>query len=175
MEETTATKRKRTQTTTATTRKTQTDDVLTLKVKRLSSDAKLPEQQTVGAVGLDLYVKDTYRIHPVGTCLAPRATKVGTGIAVEIPQGYHGKIFLRSSTGATRSLRLANGTGIIDSDYRGEVMLLVENIGQQPELLNDGERIAQLLIEKSEQVVIQEVEELNKTERGVGGLGSTGK
>lgn len=144
-----------------------------LKVKRCSANAVLPEKKTEGAAGLDLVVAENYRIYPTTTGLAARATKIKTGIAVEIPAGYHGKIFLRSSTGAKTKLRLANGTGIIDADYRGEILLLIENVGFLPEQITAGDRIAQLIIEKNVDVQVQEVTELAPTERGIGGFGST--
>lgn len=158
----------------ATPRKTNSSNVV-LKVKRLSLKATLPVQKTKGAVGLDLMITEDYRIYPTTTKLAEKATKVKTGIAVEIPEGYHGKILLRSSTGVNTKLRLANGTGIIDSDYRGEVLLLIENVGFLPEQLTAGDRIAQLILEKNENVEVQEVDELSSTERGDGGIGSTGQ
>ena len=94
-----------------------------------------------------------------------KATKVHTGIALEVPSGHVGKIYLRSSTGANTKIRLANGTGIIDSDYRGELILLCENIGDGPVSLFSGDRIAQILIEPLANVTFKEVKELSETER----------
>lgn len=145
---------------------------IVLKVKRLTAEAVLPEQKTKGAIGFDICVSEAARLSPVTTTEV--AYMVKTGIAVEIPPGYHGKLFLRSSTGLKTKLRLANGTGIIDSDYRGEIQLLVENVGFMPTILKAGSRIAQLIIEKNVNVTIQEVEELTETERDANGFGSTG-
>lgn len=144
-----------------------------LKVKKLVDNAVIPEAKTKDSVGLDLYVAEDMILYPAKVC--DKAYKVSTGIALEIPKGYHAKIFLRSSTGLKTPLRLANGTGIIDADYRGEVMLLVENISSDFAYISKGERLAQLILEKNTDFKIQEVKELSDTERGTGGMGSTGK
>ncbi len=133
----------------------------------------MPQAATAGSVGLDLSSLSSIEILP--NRLVPNAYIVHTGIAVEIPKGYHGKVFLRSSIGAKTKLRLANGTGIIDSDYRGELMLLVENLGQYSEYISKGQRVAQLIIEKNEAVKISVVDKLSDTQRGTDGIGSTGK
>ena len=143
-----------------------------VKVKKLDDKAKLPQQMTEGSAGLDLCVLEDTQIRP--TTSTDVAYKVRTGLAVAIPDGYVGKIYLRSSTGAKTKLRLANGTGIIDSDYRGEVMVLLENVGSVTHYIAEGERLFQLLIEKQEQVKFEQVEELDETQRGTGGMGSTG-
>ena len=140
---------------------------------RLSANALVPEKKTEGSIGLDL--ASTERIVVLPTKIAKEAYKVPTGIAVEIPDGYYGSIHLRSSMGANSKLRLANQTGIIDSDYRGEIMLLIENVGTFQEIIEAGDRIAQLILHKGEPVVMQEVKELKKTKRGTKGFGSTGK
>jgi dUTP pyrophosphatase len=145
----------------------------TLKICKLHEEAQVPQAATAGSVGLDLSSLSSIEILP--NRLVPNAYIVHTGIAVEIPKGYHGKVFLRSSIGAKTKLRLANGTGIIDSDYRGELMLLVENLGQYSEYISKGQRIAQLIIEKNEAVKISVVDKLSDTQRGTDGIGSTGK
>ena len=132
-----------------------------------------PVKQTAGAAGMDLYVTEYMRISPTTT--TEQAYKVPTGLAMEIPEGYHGKVFLRSGTGLKTKLRLANGTGIIDSDYRGEIMLLIENVGPFHYFIQEGERLAQIIIEKNVDFTVEEVEELSETARGEGGMGSTGK
>ncbi len=104
-----------------------------------------------------------------------KAYKVHTGVAVEIPDGYYGTIHLRSSVGLNSKLRLANQTGIIDSDYTGELILLIENTGSFVETINPGERLAQLVLHKGVPVKTEEVKELKKTKRGAKGFGSTGK
>ena len=147
--------------------------VVCLPYIRLSEKAIVPEKKTEGAIGLDLAATERVVLQP--TKIAKEAYRIPTGIAVEIPEGYYGAIHLRSSVGAKSKLRLANQTGIIDSDYRGEIMLLVENIGSFLEVIEEGDRIAQLILCKGEPVVLQEVKELKKTKRGTKGIGSTGR
>lgn len=124
-------------------------------------------------MGLDMYVVEDVRIAPTTT--TEQAYVVRSGLAMAIPEGYHGKVVLRSSTGKRSKLRLANGTGIIDADYRDEVMFLVENVGALSYNIYKGDRLFQLLIEKNEDVDVQEVDKLDdpKTNR-TGGVGSTG-
>ena len=143
-----------------------------IKVKRLHPDAVLPIFKTEGAVGADLTLKEDLKVFPFQVS---GAHKVPLGFAMEIPKGYHAKIYLRSSTGLNTPLRLSNGTGIIDSDYRGEVCLLIENIRRGNVYMSKGERIAQIIIERNIPTAYVEVEELSDSERGVGGFGSTGK
>lgn len=143
-----------------------------LKVKKLRENAMVPEKKTDGAVGIDLYVIEDMWIAPTTT--TEEAYLVQSGLAMAIPEGYHGKVFLRSSTGKKTKLRLANGTGIIDSDYRGEIMFLVENVGAFAYNVYEGDRLFQILIEKNEEFDIEVVENLDETKRGTGGMGSTG-
>ena len=143
-----------------------------IKVKRLHPDAVLPIFKTEGAVGADLTLKEDLKVFPFQ---ATGTHKVPLGFAMEIPKGYHAKIYLRSSTGLNTPLRLSNGTGIIDSDYRGEVCLLIENIRRGNVYRAKGERIAQIIIERNIPTAYVEVEELSDSERGDGGFGSTGK
>ncbi len=124
---------------------------------------------TPGSVGYDLTAAENHVIRNVQIA----AEKVHTGIAVEIPNGYHGQIYLRSSIGAKTKLRLANGTGIIDSDYRGELILLFENVGNYPEVIKKGDRVAQLVIEPNTILPVSEVKELSETQRNDGAFGST--
>ena len=145
----------------------------TLKICKLHEDAQVPTKATDGSAGLDISSLSSLEILP--SRLVPTAYIIHTGIAIEIPKGYHGKIFLRSSMGAKTKLRLANGTGIIDSDYRGELMLLVENIGQYSDYITKNQRIAQLIIEKNEPIKIAIVDSLSDIKRGTKGIGSTGK
>lgn len=145
-----------------------------LKVMKVVADAVIPKKpETEGSIGLDLSVLENIRLLP--NHLTKEAYKIRTGIAVEIPKGWHGEIHLRSSIGAKTKLRLANGTGIIDSDYRGELLLLVENIGKYEAAISAGQRIAQLILIKDTPFEVTVVDTLSKTERGTGGIGSTGK
>lgn len=141
-------------------------------VKRINPDAVIPSYKTDGAACFDLMTQEDIYLRTLNA--SDKAMMVHTGLAFEIPKGYHMKIFLRSSTGLNTHLRLANGTGIIDADYRGEVMLLVENVSKYPVSIPKGTRIAQGMIEKNIPVVFEEVKELSDTQRGQGGFGSTG-
>lgn len=144
-----------------------------LKVKRCHDSAVIPGRKSTGAAGLDLHVLCDLKFDPMSFQM--EAYMVDTGLKFEIPEGYHVKIFLRSGTGKKTKLRLANGTGIIDSDYRGNIMLLIENVGRATEYVSKGERLAQFILEKNVEFDIEEVEELTETERGEGGFNSTGK
>lgn len=140
----------------------------TLKIKKLDEHAVVPKAMTKEAAGLDLAVSEPITFFP------HVVTKVYTGIAMTIPKGYHGEIHIRSSWGK-RGIRLANCTGIIDSDYRGEITLLVINDTNDVYYALEGHRIAQFILVKDPAFKIEEVTELDKTERGVGGFGSTDK
>ena len=98
-----------------------------------------------------------------------------TGLSFEIPKGYVGLIYIRSSVGTKLDLVLSNQVGVIDSDYRGEVMLPLRNLGRSARVINSGTRIAQMIITPINQVDIEVVKELSETKRGDGGFGSTGK
>ena len=145
----------------------------TIQVVRLHPAACLPQRQTEGAACFDLAIlEDTY-IPPIKAVDFPSIIR--TGLAFAIPEGHHMKVFLRSSVGAKSNLRLANHVGIIDSDYRGEVQLIIENLGRSGIHLPAGTRLAQCLIEKNVPVVFEEVDVLEMTARGTGGIGSTGR
>lgn len=146
--------------------------MIQVKVTKLTSEAVIPKRQTEGSVGFDLSSIEDMTIK--NTNVQPKAYLIHTGIALDIPKGYHGKIFLRSSTGLNTKLRLANGTGIIDSDYKGEIMLIIENNARQYQTIRKGERIAQILIEKDEDVTFVETTKAPRQTRHRG-LGSTGK
>ena len=142
---------------------------LTLDIKVLNPDAVLPESKTEEAACYDLAVcGEHYLPHK-------QSTIVPLGFALGIPKGYHAEIYLRSSVGANSRLRLGNGVGIIDSDYTGELCLIIDNTADYPCRLFHGERVAQLLIKKNEDVAFKVVKELKDTKRGSGGIGSTGK
>ena len=128
-----------------------------------------PHQATEGAVGYDLTVAQDTLINPGQVVLVP------TGLRMEIPKGYHGKMFLRSSTGVKTPLRLANQVGIIDSDYRGEIKMPLENTSNRPYRVFEGDRLCQIIIEKNVNIEYVEAEKLNETLRGEGGFGSTTK
>jgi len=140
-------------------------------VKKLRPNAVVPTYGSAGAAGADLYacLEDSVEIRPGTTVMIP------TGLAMEIPAGYVGLIYARSSMGVKRGLAPANKVGVIDSDYRGEFMVALHNHGTQPQTVTHGERIAQLLITPVYTPGFAEVEELSDTQRGSGGFGSTGK
>ena len=152
--------------------KTTKNDALVVRVKKLDAAAKLPERKTDGAAGYDISALSTTIVRPINA--EDKATAIRTGLSFEIPEGYHMKVFLRSSIGLNTKIRLSNQTGIIDSDYRGELMLLVENLGRERVFIAEGQRIAQLMIEKNVDISFVEAKgNLTDTKRGSKGLGST--
>ena len=143
----------------------------TIRVKKLHPKAILPTYGSASAAGADLYA-----------CLdAPVTIEPGeifwvpTGIALEVPVGCAGLIYARSSMGTKRGLAPANKVGVVDSDYRGEIKVVLLNHSKQPQTLEPGERIAQFVITPVLTPSYEEVEDLTDTDRGVGGFGSTGK
>jgi dUTP pyrophosphatase len=147
-------------------------DVIKLKVKRLPHCRDLPRYATPGSAGMDL----TAAIDKPLTLEAGKRIGVPTGIIIEIPVGYEGQVRPRSGLAAKFGLSLTNCVGTIDSDYRGEVVALIINHGDEPYTFEPGERIAQLLITPVPRVEVIEVDEVSDTkERGAGGFGSTGK
>lgn len=142
-------------------------------IKKLDGSAVIPTKGSEYAAGLDLYAK-------TGTCArakripAGKTEKIGTGIAAEIPNGYFGAIFARSGLATKKGLRPANCVGVIDSDYRGEIIVAIHNDSGECATIRDGDRIAQLVIMPYLDVQLNEVDELDTTERGAGGFGSTG-
>lgn len=140
-----------------------------IKFKALRSDVCVPTKATVDAACYDLVLPDDIVLPP------QQVTKVGLGFAMELPKGYHAKLFLRSSIGKNTRLRLGNGTGIIDADYRGEVCALIDNISGLFARAFKGDRLVQMMIDKNIAVSFVPTEELEETKRGAGGFGSTGK
>lgn len=139
-------------------------------VKRLSPDAKLPTYGSQDAAGADLYA---CLQEPVS--IAPGATAwISTGIALEVPKGCAGLIYARSGLACKRGLAPANKVGVVDSDYRGEVVVVLHNHSDLPQTIQPGERIAQLIITPVLTPAYEEVTELSSSERGAGGFGSTG-
>ena len=143
-----------------------------IKVKKLRDNAKLPTFGSSMAAGADLYACIDLPV----TVLSGSNEKIGTGIAIEIPEGYFAAIFARSGLATKQHLRPSNCVGIIDSDYRGEVIVALHNDGNTiaDHVIEDGDRIAQLIIMPYPKVAFEWVEELSDTERGEGGFGSTG-
>ncbi len=141
-----------------------------VEVKRLSETAKIPTRGSSEAAGYDLYADIEKPI-----IISPHRTeKVGTGLAFSLPTGTFGAIFARSGLATKQGLRPANCVGVCDSDYRGEYIVAIHNDTEGHEVINPGDRIAQLILMPYCPMEFIEVEELNSTERGVGGFGSTG-
>lgn len=130
----------------------------------------LPEYQTPGSSGIDLRaaVEEPIIIGNGERVIIP------TGLKMEIPAGYEGQVRTRSGLAATRGLVVLNSPGTLDADYRGEVKVILMNLGSEPLTINRGERVAQLVIAPVARVVISEVEDVDETIRGPGGFGSTG-
>jgi dUTP diphosphatase len=149
-----------------------------VKIKLLPG-GKMPTKGTAGAAAFDCYAREDVEV-------GKTSVLIGLGFAIEIPDGYHAKIFPRSSIGLKTPLRQPNCCGIIDSDYRGEVKAMYEakcmklvfdkrgGMYEKPIEIKAGDRIAQMLIERNEDVEFVEVDELTPTDRGAGGFGSTG-
>jgi dUTP pyrophosphatase len=140
-----------------------------LKVKLFKEEAKLPTRGTDQAAGLDLYACESATIH------SGRFFAISTGIQIEIPEGHFGMLVPRSGLAFKHQVSVVNSPGIIDSDYRGEVKVLLENRGQDLFRVNLGDRIAQLVIVPYAQFNPIAVDSLTDTSRAEGGFGSTGK
>lgn len=143
-----------------------------INIKKLYNDAMLPTRGSGSAAGYDLYAYlerfDECIIEPHNTY------KIGTGISMEIPDGYFGAIFARSGIATKRGLRPSNCVGVIDSDYRGEIIVALHNDTDSPQKIRSNERIAQIVIMPYLNISLKEVDELSNTERGKCGFGSTG-
>ena len=152
----------------------------------LSSTAAIPEYHTEGSAGLDLaanlniepiivadatYEKtlQSVKIKPFGRVL------IKTGIKVEIPKGYELQIRPRSGLSLKSGLMVSNSPGTIDSDYRGDIGIIITNVSNKTVIINHGDRIAQAVLSKFERITFKVVNSVEKTERGEGGFGSTGK
>ena len=140
-------------------------------VKKLSDKATMPTRGSLAAAGYDLYANLDEDLK-----IAPHTTaKVGTGLAMEIPDGYFGGIYARSGIATKEGLRPANCVGVVDSDYRGEIIVAVHNDSEVERVVTPAERIAQIIIQPYLSVEFEEAAELAESERGAGGFGSTGK
>lgn len=134
------------------------------------SNNVLPEYQTSGAAGMDIraFVPSDIKIKPGEVKLVP------TGLYLEIPKGYEIQVRARSGLALKNSIGVANGIGTIDSDYRGELCVILVNFGQNEFVVKNGDRIAQMVLNKYEPIEFVVDEELSSTERGEGGFGSSG-
>ena len=142
----------------------------TVNIKKLRENAVIPTYGSQFAAGADLYacLEEDLTINPSETVLVP------TGIAAEIPVGFAGLIYARSGIASKRGLAPANKVGVVDADYRGEIMVALHNHSDKPQSIAKDERIAQLVIAPFLSVDFNEVDELEDTVRGAGGFGSTG-
>ena len=141
-----------------------------MNIKKLNEKAVVPTYGSAYAAGADLYACEEGDI-----TIAPAETRlIHTGIAMEIPEGLVGLIYARSGLASKRGLAPANKVGVIDSDYRGEVMVALHNHSDKPQVVSAGERIAQIVFAPYMSASFTVVDELSDTVRGIGGFGSTG-
>ena len=142
-----------------------------IKIKKLRDDATIPTCGSKYSAGMDLYSCSNAPIQ-----INPHETyKVETGLAIEIPEGYFGGVFARSGLSTKMGLRPSNCTGVIDSDYRGDIIVALHNDSDCPRMILPNERIAQLIILPFLPIEFKEVDELSDTDRADKGFGSTGK
>lgn len=141
-----------------------------IKIKKINKEAKFPTHGSEYSAGYDLYA-----CIPTETIVKPFSTlEVGTGLAMALPEGTFGAIYARSGLATREHLRPANCVGIIDSDYRGEIKIVIHNDSEEIQKITPGERVAQLVLQKYIPMSFQEIDELDETARGEGGFGSTG-
>ncbi len=139
-------------------------------IKRLSKEVSLPKYETNGSSGMDLAanIESNISISPGKTKIIP------TGLALSIPKGFEIQIRPRSGLAAKKNLSVLNTPGTIDSDYRGEIKVILINLGIDTFIVENGLRIAQMVLCPIDRADLEEVDDLNKTQRGKGGFGSTG-
>lgn len=130
----------------------------------------LPKYQTEGSAGMDLcaFITETITLQPMERTLVP------TGLFIALPHSYEAQIRPRSGMAVKKGITVINSPGTIDSDYRGEIKIPIVNLSGEVQTIEDGERVAQMVIAKHETIAWHEVEELNETARGAGGFGHTG-
>ena len=141
-----------------------------MKIRIISKSGKIPEYGTAGSAGFDLpaYLEEPIVLKPGERRLIP------TGIFMELPQGYEAQVRARSGLAIKNGIGLVNGIGTVDSDYRGELLVPMINWGEKDFTIRDGDRIAQVVINRYEQATFELSESLDSTERGAGGFGHTG-
>jgi len=140
-----------------------------MKIKIVTETGNVPSYETKGSSGMDLRAKENYVLEPNARCL------VKTGLFIELPKGCEGQIRGRSGLALKNGITLANGVGTVDSDYRGEIQVILINHGTETFVINKGDRIAQLIVSKYERVEWEVTDRVSETERGAGGFGSSGK
>ena len=141
-----------------------------IQIKKLSNEVLTPKYETSGSSGMDIaaYIERDIIINPGEKALIP------TGFSLSVPRGYEVQIRPRSGLAAKKGITILNTPGTIDSDYRGEIKVILINLSKDGFSVKNGERIAQMVVCPIKQVVVEEVKELSETNRGVGGFGSTG-
>ena len=144
---------------------------ISMKIKKLDANATIPTYGSERAAGADLYACERESV----TTDAGKTVLVHTGIAMAIPEGYVGLVYARSGLASKRGLAPANKVGVIDSDYRGEIMVALHNHGDEAQTVEHGERIAQIVFTPYAYADMEVCDQLDDTARGVGGFGSTGK
>ena len=141
-----------------------------IQIKKLSNEVLTPKYETAGSSGMDLaaYIEKDLIINPGNKVLVP------TGFSLSIPQGFEIQIRPRSGLAVKKGITVLNTPGTIDSDYRGEIKVILINLSKDKFIIKNGERIAQMVVCPVEQVTMEEVEKLSDTDRGKDGFGSTG-
>ena len=144
--------------------------MIKIQIKRFSKKVAIPKYETIGSSGMDIAacIQNNITINPGEKALVP------TGFAIAIPRGYEVQIRPRSGLAAKNNITVLNAPGTIDADYRGEIKVILINLGKEKFIIENGERIAQMVVCPVVQVNLEEVNELSCTERGSGGFGSTG-
>jgi len=140
-------------------------------IKKLDPAVKLPEYKTTGASGMDLiaFIREPLQVKPMMSCIVP------TGLAVAFPENYEIQVRPRSGLDAKNNISILNTPGTIDSDYRGEIKVIIHNHGNRNFIINNGDRIAQMILCPVVKMKLEETIDLPKTIRGQSGFGSTGK
>lgn len=143
----------------------------TVQVNIVNTSANpMPEYATVGSAGMDIraHLSDPVTLQPLERNLIP------TGLFIELPEGYEAQIRPRSGLALKQGITCLNSPGTVDSDYRGELKVILINLSNTAQVINNGDRIAQMVVAKTERAVLLKVNELNKSQRGAGGFGHTG-
>jgi len=141
-----------------------------IQIKKLSASVSIPKYETLGSSGMDIaaHLENKIIINPGEKAL------ISTGFAIAVPRGYEVQIRPRSGLAIKKNITVLNTPGTIDADYRGEIKVILINFGNEKFIIENGERIAQMVVCPVVQATLEEVKELPKTERGTGGFGSTG-
>ena len=141
-----------------------------IQIKKLSNKVLTPKYETSGSSGMDIaaYIGQDIIINPSEKALVP------TGFSLSVPRGYEVQIRPRSGLAIKKGITVLNTPGTIDSDYRGQIKVILINLSKDEFTVKDGDRIAQMVVCPIEQIIMEEVKELSETDRGIGGFGSTG-